>query len=103
MRALARSGIPAEVRASTATEAVCYQVHIDNPRWSTQDQTRHEPVWSEWILDRVAVLRQGEWVLELGQETQEEPHWLSLGCPERPNEGLEGQPPRRPVLRRTSG
>lgn len=84
VRPLGRGVVPPAEREAGRTVAVCYQVRINNPTWSTQGQTRHELVWHERLVFRVATLRQGEWELELGQEAADEERWARYGCPEAP-------------------
>jgi hypothetical protein len=84
VRVLGRGVVPLSERAAGTSVAVCYRVRMDNPTWSTQGQTRHELVWSQRVVYRVATFQEGAWVLELGREAADEDRWARFRCPERP-------------------
>jgi len=84
VRPLGRGVVPAEEAAAGTTQVVCYQVRMNNPSWSTLGQTRHELVWSERTVYRVAILQEGEWALDLGREGADEERWSRYACPDRP-------------------
>ncbi len=78
---------------------MCYPVRMDNPTWSTHGPTPHQLAWSERVVDWVAMLQPGVWVLDLGQEAADDGRWSRFGCPERPLVPSDDwQPTSQPVL-----
>jgi len=84
VRPLGRGVVPPEDVTAGTTQVVCYQARMNNPSWSTTGQTRHELVWSERVVYRVAILQEGEWLLDLGREAADEERWSRYACPDRP-------------------
>jgi hypothetical protein len=66
---------------SGVTRAICFQVTVENPRWVTMAQTRHEVVFFEYSLDKVALLREGTWITFPNEDADDAQRWLDYGCP----------------------
>lgn len=70
-----------QARATGITQAICYKISIDNPRWQTMGQTRHEVLWFSRSYSKVAVLQNGEWKTFTDEDKQDEQRWQEFGCP----------------------
>ncbi|MCX6026675.1 MAG: hypothetical protein NTY23_10535 [Chloroflexi bacterium] len=76
------AGIVAKAaRGAGVARAVCYQVDIRNPYWTTQGTTRHEVVWHGRRVSKVAILKNGEWVVFPDTDVEDAERWAEFGCP----------------------
>jgi hypothetical protein len=73
--------VPAVEQADGVTRAICYRITIENPRWETMGQTRHELIWAARSYSKVAVLKDGEWQTFPDEYIEDEQRWLEYGCP----------------------
>lgn len=78
---VAEGNVPAGEAESGVSRAVCFQVKISNPRWTTMAQTRHEIVSFEYRLSKVAVLQNGTWQTFPDEDREDERRWLDYSCP----------------------
>ena len=79
---LARQGVvPAQEQEAGITQAICYRIRVEYPRWQTMGQTRHEVLWSERSYSKVAVLGDGKWRTFPDEDIQDEQRWLGYECP----------------------
>jgi hypothetical protein len=73
--------VPADEARAGITQAICFQVTIENPRWHTRAQTRHEIFFFEHTLYKVAVLKDGKWQSFPDDDREDEQRWLDFECP----------------------
>ena len=73
--------VPPSEQAAGVTQAICYRITVENPRWQTMGQTRHEVLWSSRSYSKVAILQNGEWQTSPDEDKQDEQHWRVYGCP----------------------
>lgn len=79
---MAEEGIvSSKSQASGVTRAICYRITVENPRWQTMGQTRHEVLWSSRKFSKVAILQNGEWQTFPDEDQQDEQRWAEFGCP----------------------
>ena len=78
-------GIITEVQKSEGiTEAICFQIDVQNPFWSTQGAgtTRHEIKQSPMRTSyQVAILQNGSWKTFPDQAQENEQRWAEYSCP----------------------
>ena len=73
--------MPPSEQAEGVAQAICYRITIENPRWQTMGQTRHEVLWSSRSYSKVAVLQNGKWQTFPDEDKQDEQRWSVYGCP----------------------
>jgi hypothetical protein len=73
--------VPASAQADGVTQAICYRITIENPRWETMGKTRHELIWAGRSYSKVAILKEGDWQIFPDEYLQDEQRWLDYGCP----------------------
>ncbi len=73
--------IPATAQDAGIDRAVCYQVDINNPSWTTQGTTRHEVDWHGRRVSKVAVFQNGDWVVFPDTDVEDAGRWVEFGCP----------------------
>ena len=73
--------IPSTPQAAGVTRAICYRITVENPRWQTMGQTRHEVLWSSRSFSKVAILKNGGWQTFPDEDRQDEQRWVEFGCP----------------------
>ncbi|MFL7869836.1 MAG: hypothetical protein AB8I58_13470 [Anaerolineales bacterium] len=73
--------VPPSEQAEGVAQAICYRITIENPRWQTMGQTRHEVLWSSRSYSKVAVLQNGKWQTFPDEDKQDEQRWSVYGCP----------------------
>jgi hypothetical protein len=78
---VAEGNVPLDGASTGVTRAVCFQVRLENPRWHTMAQTRHEIVFFEHTLYKIAVLKDGKWQSFPDDDQKDEQRWLNYGCP----------------------
>jgi len=72
--------VPADEARSGITRAICFQVTVENPRWHTMAQTRHEIIFFEHTLYKVAVLKDGNWLTFPDEDQEDEQRWIEYDC-----------------------
>jgi hypothetical protein len=79
---LVKNGIVPDVEQEMGvTQAICYRITIENPRWQTMGQTRHEVLWSSHSYSKVAILQNGKWQTFPDEDKQDEQRWVDFNCP----------------------
>jgi hypothetical protein len=78
---IAQGSVPPGEAANGVTRAICFQVTIENPRWVTAGQTRHEVAWFDYSLYKVALLKDGKWQTFPNEDAGDAQRWLDFGCP----------------------
>lgn len=79
---LAEEGtVPVSEQALGVTRAVCYKITVENPRWQTMGQTRHEVLWSARSFSKVAIFQNGVWQTFSHDDKLDEQRWLDYECP----------------------
>jgi hypothetical protein len=73
--------VPAVERANGVTNAICYRITIENPRWETMGQTRHELIWAARSYNKVALLANGNWQIFPDEYIEDEQRWVDYSCP----------------------
>ena len=73
--------VPPSAQAMGITRAICYRITIENPRWGTMGQTRHELIWFSRRSSKVAILGGGTWQTFQDEDAQDEQRWLDFSCP----------------------
>jgi hypothetical protein len=73
--------VPPSAQAAGVSRVLCYQVTVENPRWQTMGQTRHEVLWSSRSYSKVALLQNGEWQTYPNEDRGDERRWLEFRCP----------------------
>ena len=73
--------VPDTEQAGGVTRAICYRITIENPRWETMGQTRHEVAWFARSYSKVTILQNGKWQVFPDEDRQDEQRWLDYGCP----------------------
>jgi hypothetical protein len=73
--------VPETARLAGIARAVCYQVDINNPSWTTQGTTRHEVDWHGRRVSKVAVLQNGDWVVFPDTDVEDAGRWAEFACP----------------------
>ena len=73
--------VPLPEQEAGVTRAICYRITVENPRWQTMGQTRHEVLWSARSYSKVAVLQNDEWQTFPHEDRLDEQRWLDFGCP----------------------
>jgi hypothetical protein len=81
VEALEDGVLPPSAQAAGVSRAICYQFTVENPRWQTMGQTRHEVMWSSRSYSKVALLQNGEWQTYPDEDSKDEQRWLEFGCP----------------------
>ena len=79
---MVREGVvPTAEQAQGVIQAICYRITIENPRWGTMGQTRHEILWFARSYSKVALLENGKWQIFPDEDIQDEQRWLDYDCP----------------------
>jgi hypothetical protein len=73
--------VPTTEKSKGITQAICYRITIENPRWETMGQTRHELIWAARSYSKVAVLQNGIWQTFPDEYIEDEQRWVDFGCP----------------------
>jgi hypothetical protein len=73
--------VPPLEKAAGVTKAICYRITVENPRWQTMGQTRHEVLWSSRSYSKVAILQNGKWQTFPDEDKQDEQRWVDFNCP----------------------
>jgi hypothetical protein len=73
--------LPADAVAAGVDRAICFQMTITNPSWTTQGTTRHEIVHHGHLVSKVAMHKGGIWVVEPDQDQMDEARWNQFACP----------------------
>jgi hypothetical protein len=74
--------VPEKQKSEGITKAICYQVRVQNPFWSTQGTTRHEVKWSARTANQVTIFQNGTWEIFPDQEQENEQRWQTYSCPD---------------------
>ena len=84
LKVIGEGTVPQKQETEGVTRAICYQIQIQNPFWSTQGEgtTRHEIKQSPKRTSyQVAVLQNGSWKIFPDQEQENEKRWKDYACP----------------------
>jgi hypothetical protein len=73
--------VPVTEQEMGVTQAICYRITVENPRWQTMGQTRHEVLWSSYSYSKVAILQNGKWQTFPDEDKQDEQRWVDFNCP----------------------
>jgi hypothetical protein len=73
--------VPLPLRSTGVTKALCFRVTYTNPYWTTQGQTRHEIAQRSRTASKVALLRNGEWILFPDESFTDRRRWTEFACP----------------------
>ncbi len=72
---------PPDLSDAGADRAICFNMTITNPTWTTQGTTRHEIIRHSRLLSKVAIHRNGAWVVEPDEDQMDEARWTLFACP----------------------
>jgi len=78
---VASGAVPVSAQQSGVTRAICYKISVENPRWQTMGQTRHELLWTSRTFSKVTILQNGEWQTFPDEDKGDEQRWREFGCP----------------------
>lgn len=73
--------VPPSEQQTGVTRAICYRITVENPRWQTMGQTRHEILWTTREFSKVATFQNGTWQTFPHEDRLDEQRWLDFGCP----------------------
>lgn len=85
IKVLGKGRVTDQQKSAGVTEAICFQVEVQNPFWSTSGAgtTRHEIKQSPMRTSyQVAVLQNGSWQTFPDQAQENEQRWAEYSCPE---------------------
>jgi hypothetical protein len=78
---LGEGAVPPQAQARGIQRAVCYQISITTPNWTTQGTTRHEIVVHGRTVSKVAVEQNGDWSAYPDEDQADEARWTLYQCP----------------------
>jgi hypothetical protein len=84
VKVVAEGAVPHAEADLGTSRAVCYVLTVEQPRWETMGQTRHEILTFERTSYKVATLTNGEWVIFPDQDIQDRSRWSDHSCPRLP-------------------
>ena len=73
--------VPPSEQIAGIAKAICYRITVENPRWQTMGQTRHEVLWSSHSYSKVAILQNEKWKTFPDEDKQDEQRWIDFSCP----------------------
>lgn len=78
---LGEGTLPPDAQSQGIERALCYQITITTPSWTTQGTTRHEIVVHGRTVSKVAVVQDGAWTTFPDQDEQDALRWSRFACP----------------------
>lgn len=85
IKVIGKGAITDQQKSEGITEAICFQIEVQNPFWSTSGAgtTRHEIKQSPMRTSyQVAIRQNGSWETFPDQAQQNEQRWAEYSCPE---------------------
>ncbi len=85
IKVIGKGAITDQQKSEGITEAICFQIEVQNPFWSTSGAgtTRHEIKQSPMRTSyQVAIRQNGSWETFPDQAQQNERRWAEYSCPE---------------------
>jgi hypothetical protein len=85
IKVVGKGTVSAQQKSEGITEAVCFEIQVQNPFWSTSGAgtTRHEIKQSSMRTSyQVAILQNGNWTTFPDQAQENEQRWADYSCPE---------------------
>ena len=84
IKVLGKGAISEQQKSAGISEAICFQLDVQNPFWSTSGAgtTRHEIKQSPMRTSyQVAILQDGSWTTFPDQAQENEKRWAQYSCP----------------------
>ena len=94
VRAAGAGPVPSGSRAGGITRALNYHVDTEKLLWGEVGPWKHEMAWGLRTFSKVAVLRDGEWILCPDEDSDDRARWIEFQCPDE-YEASSGMVPRR--------
>lgn len=84
VKVIGKGAITDQQKSEGITEAICFQIEVQNPFWSTSGAgtTRHEIKQSPMrTSSQVTILQNGSWITFPDQSQENEKRWAEYSCP----------------------
>lgn len=86
--------VPEDAKSLGIMRARCYYVDTEHLFWGESGPWKHEMAWALRTRSKVAVMREGEWILYPDEEAADQARWIEYRCPGE-FESSSGMIPRR--------